>query len=224
MFAVYAPMKTQVYVKGYSIESLRDITENIRQEIDEVSEGYYLHETLSKLYDLIYNGYPHSEEELKKLSGSESLHGVFVIEPLKAHIFDPEYTKMITEAKLRNCVMLEIIDLMSVTRSTGRRGDRRGRISYSNLGINQMGAVYEALLSYRGFIAEETLFEVKRERDDFDELDVGYFVPESELHNYTEEERVRYQSGENKGKLRKYEKGTFIYRLAGREREKSASY
>lgn len=220
----YAPMKTQAYVKGYSIESLRDITENIRQEIDEVGEGYYLHETLSKLYDLIYNGYPHSEEELKKLSGSESLHDVFVIEPLKAHIFDPEYTKMITEAKLRNCVMLEIIDLMSVTRSTGRRGDRRGRISYSNLGINQMGAVYEALLSYRGFIAEETLFEVKRERDDFDELDVGYFVPESELHNYTEEERVRYQSGENKSKLRKYEKGTFIYRLAGREREKSASY
>jgi type I restriction-modification system DNA methylase subunit len=220
----YAPMKIQAYVKGYSIESLRDITENTRQEIDEVGEGYYLHETLSKLYDLIYNGYPHSEEELKKLSDSESLHDVFVIEPLKAHIFDPEYTKMISEAKLRNCVMLEIIDLMSVTRSTGRRGDRRGRISYSNLGINQMGAVYEALLSYRGFIAEETLFEVKRERDDFDELDVGYFVPESELDNYTEEERVRYQSGENKGKLRKYEKGTFIYRLAGREREKSASY
>ena len=55
----YAPMKTQAYVKGYSIESLRDITENIRQEIDEVGEGYYLHETLSKLYDLICNGYPH---------------------------------------------------------------------------------------------------------------------------------------------------------------------
>jgi type I restriction-modification system DNA methylase subunit len=220
----YAPMKAHAYVKGYSIESLRDITENIRQEIDEVGEGYYLHETLSKLFDLIYNGYPHSEEELKKLSGSESLHDVFVIEPLKAHIFDTEYTKMITEAKLRNCVMLEIIDLMSITRPTGRRGERRGRISYSNLGINQLGAVYEALLSYRGFIAEETLYEVKRARDDFDELDVGYFVPESELDNYTEEERVRYQSGESKGKLRKYEKGTFIYRLAGREREKSASY
>lgn len=220
----YAPMKTQAYVQGYSLESLRDIAENIREDIDEVGGGYYLHETLSKLYDLIYNGYPASKEDIKQLSGSKSLHDVFVIEPLKAHIFDPEYTKMITEAKLRNCVMLKIIELMSVTRSTGRRNDRRGRISYSNLGINQMGAVYEALLSYRGFIASETLFEVKRERDEFDELDVGYFVPESELHNYTEEERVRYQSGENKGKLRKYEKGTFIYRLAGREREKSASY
>lgn len=220
----YAPIKSQAYFQGYSLESLRDIADNIREEIDEVGEGYYLHETLSKLYDLIYNGYPASEEELKQLSGAESLHDVFVIEPLKAHIFDPEYTKMITGAKIRNSVMLKIIEHMSVTRSTGRRVDRRGRISYSTLGINQMGAVYEALLSYRGFIASETLFEVKRERDEFDELDVGYFVPESELHNYTEEERVRYQTGENKGKLRKYEKGTFIYRLAGREREKSASY
>ena len=49
-------------------------------------------------------------------------------------------------------------------------------------------------------------------------------MPERELDNYTEEERVRYTEGPNEGKLRIYEKGTFIYRLAGREREKSASY
>lgn len=220
----YAPMKAQAYVKGYSFESLRDIADNIREEISEVGEGYYLHMTLAKLYELIYYGYPGDEATLKELAGRESLHDVFVIDPLKAHIFDPEYTPLITLAKLRNRVMLKIIDLMSITRPSGHRNDRRGRISYAALGINQMGAVYEALLSYRGFIAEETLYEVKRERDHFDELDVGYFVPERELDNYTEEERVYYESGENKGKLRIYEKGTFIYRLAGREREKSASY
>ena len=55
-------------------------------------------------------------------------------------------------------------------------------------------------------------------------MDVGYFVSESELAQYTQEERVRYESGDKKGKLRMYAKGTFIYRLAGREREKSASY
>ena len=84
--------------------------------------------------------------------------------------------------------------------------------------------MYEALLSYRGFIAEQDLYEVKRAGDSFNELDVGYFVSERELGQYTEEERVRYTSGENAGKLRTYKKGTFIYRLAGREREKSASY
>jgi hypothetical protein len=220
----YAPIKAQAYAQGYSLESLRDIAENINEQTDEVGNGYYLHETLTKLFDLIYNGYPETEEKLKELSNNGSLHDVFAIEPLKAHIFDPDFTPMITAAKLRNRVMLQIIEHMSITRSTGRRNDRRGRISYAALGINQMGAVYEALLSYRGFIAEETLFEVKRAQDNFNELDVGYFVPERELENYSEDERVRYTSGENKGKLREYEKGTFIYRLAGREREKSASY
>lgn len=220
----YAPMKVQSYCSGYSLESLRDIADNIRDDVDEVGSGYYLHETLAKLYELIYYGYPKSEEELKKATGSDSLHDMFLIAPLKAHIFDPEYTKMISNAKLRNSCMLRIIDLMSVTRTTGRGNSRRGRISYANLGINQMGAVYEALLSYRGFIAEHDLYEVKRAGESFNELDVGYFVSESELGQYTEEERVRYEYGEKAGKLRMYEKGTFIYRLAGREREKSASY
>ena len=220
----YAPIKAQSYYSGYSLESLRDIADNIREDVDEVGDGYYLHETLAKLYELIYDGYPKTEKEMKGLANADSLHDVFLIAPLKAHIFDPEYTKMITNAKLRNSCMLRIIDLMSLTRSTGKKNSRRGRISYANLGINQMGAVYEALLSYRGFIAEHDLYEVKRKGDNFNELDVGYFVSEAELFQYDEEERVRYESGEKKGKLRLYEKGTFIYRLAGREREKSASY
>jgi len=219
----YAPMKAQTYVAGYSLESLRDIADDIREETHEVGEGYYLDETLSKLFALIYNGYPETESDLKELTGNESLHDIFVIEPLKAHIFDPQYTPMLSAARLRNRVMLKIIDLMSISRASNGK-QKRGRISYSSLGINQLGAVYEALLSYRGFIAEEDLFEVKRARDHFDELDVGYFVPECELSNYDEDERVRYESGPNQGKLRMYKKGAFIYRLAGREREKSASY
>ena len=220
----YAPIKDQSYLTGYSLESLRDIADNIRDDVDEVGEGFYLHETLAKLYELIYTGYPETEEDILKYAAEESLHDVFVISPLKAHIFDPEYTKLITNARIRNSVMLRIVDLMSLTRASNRKNSRRGRISYANLGINQLGAVYEALLSYRGFIAEEDLYEVKREGDNFNELDVGYFVKENELSQYTEEERVRYESGENKGKLRMYKKGSFIYRLAGREREKSASY
>lgn len=220
----YAPIRSQSYYSGYSLESLRDIADSVREDVDEVGDGYYLDETLSKLFDLIYNGYPKTEEELKKAAGEDSVHDMFLIAPLKAHIFDPQYTEMIGSAKLRNSCMLRIIELMSLTKADGKKNSRRGRISYANLGINQMGAVYEALLSYRGFIAKEDLYEVKRAGDKFNELDVGYFVPESELSKYTEEERVRYEDGENKGKLRMYQKGSFIYRLAGREREKSASY
>lgn len=220
----YTPIKEQVYHSGYSLESLRDIADNIRDDTAEVGSGYYLHETLAKLHELIYAGYPKTESELYKATCSDSLHDMFLIAPLKAHIFDPEYTSMIRTSKLRNSCMLRIIDLMSLTKSTGKKNSRRGRISYANLGINQMGAVYEALLSYRGFIAEHDLYEVKRAGDTFNELDVGYFVSESELDQYTEDERVYKINDEGKKKLRMYEKGTFIYRLAGREREKSASY
>lgn len=220
----YAPINEQVYASGYSLESLRDIAESIRNDTEEVGEGFYLYETLSKLYELIYTGYPQKESVYNKVKSLESVHNIFVIPPLKAHIFDPEYTPMLVNAKIRNSVMLRIIDLMSLTKSTGKKGSRRGRISYANLGINQMGAVYEALLSYRGFIAEQDLYEVKKAGDSFNELDVGYFVTAEELDQYTEDERVRYESGDKKDQLRVHPKGEFIYRLAGREREKSASY
>lgn len=220
----YAPINEQVYASGYSLESLRDIAESIRNDTEEVGEGFYLFETLNKLYELIYTGYPKNESLYSRVNNLQSVHNIFLIPPLKAHIFDPEYTPMLVNAKIRNYVMLRIIDLMSLTKSTGKKGSRRGRISYANLGINQMGAVYEALLSYRGFIAEQDLYEVKKAGEKFNELDVGYFVTAQELDQYTEEERVRYESGDKKGQLRVHPKGEFIYRLAGREREKSASY
>ncbi len=219
----YAPMKSQAYFSAYSFESLRDIADTIRNDIDNVGEGYYLHDTLAKLYDLIYSGYP-DDEALKALQEVGTYHDLFEIPSLKAHIFDPEFTKLITQAKIRNCVMLKIVDLMSLTRGNGGKNSRRGRISYANLGINQMGAVYEALLSYRGFIADTDLYEVKRNGDTFNELDVGYFVSESQLSQYDEDERVRVDDKNPTSALRMYKKGTFIYRLAGREREKSASY
>ena len=94
----YAPIKAQSYYSGYSLESLRDIADQIRDDVDEVGDGYYLHETLAKLYELIYDGYPKTEDELKKATTSDSLHDMFLIAPLKAHIFDPEYTKILTKA------------------------------------------------------------------------------------------------------------------------------
>ena len=63
---------------------------------------------------------------------------------------------------MRNVVLRKVIELMSLTK--GSPGKRRGRVSYSQLGINQLGAVYEALLSFRGFFAEEDLFEVQEDR------------------------------------------------------------
>lgn len=211
----YAPMKAQTYESGYSFESLREICEQAQGDGEINEDGNFLKESLDKLFGLVYSGFP---TKVEAPADSESLQGVFAIEPLKAHIFDPERTALIEKARLRNGKLLQIINLMSLSR--GGKGQRRGRISYSDLGINQLGAVYEALLSYRGFFAEEDLYEVKRAGDKVDELDVGYFIPLRDLDQYTEDERVRNDDGT----LRVHPKGEFIYRLAGREREKSASY
>src|SRR5207237_536618 len=139
-----------------------------------------------------------------------------------------------------------VIRLMSVS---SVKGKRRGRVSYQLLSINQLGAVYEALLAYRGFFAAEDLFEVRPEpkkaarnvdeddeggEEDGDEekesfgsstdmLDNAWFVPASRIGEYTQAELVHDVDDAGHRKLRKYAKGTFIYRLAGRDREKSAS-
>ncbi len=219
----FAPTKSEAYLKSYSLESIRSIAENHRDDIDASGEDTdYIDRTLRIACELVYDGYPTDEQQYQSLLAAGSTNDVFIVPPLKAHIFDRERTPLIDDARLRDSVMLQIVDKMSYTHPTKGRSER---VSYGTLGINQLGSVYEALLSYRGFIAQETLYEVKRAKDKFNELDVGYFVTEAELGQYTEDERVRYEKPNPRaGELRTYEKGHFIYRLAGREREQSASY
>jgi hypothetical protein len=57
-----------------------------------------------------------------------------------------------------------------------------------------------------------------------DVLDNAWFVPASRIDDYKDTEKVYDVDDAGHRKLRKYERGTFIYRLAGRDREKSASY
>jgi hypothetical protein len=60
-----------------SLESLRDV--RIRPGGDlRVGYGYYLHETLSKLYDLIYSGYPSTRKSCTSCRVC-SLNDVFII-------------------------------------------------------------------------------------------------------------------------------------------------
>jgi hypothetical protein len=212
----YAPMKSAAYRKGYSLETLRDI-EMVQLTTEESNNGYYIHESLKILFDLIYHGTP--KNDLALPLGSKSFFNGFSMSPLQSHLFDPDRTKILNSVKFKNSVLQEIIKKMSLSRPKSRN-ERRGRISYAQLGINQLGAVYEALLSYRGFFAENTLYEVKKAKDTVNELETAYFVQEDDLKKYTEDERVFNPDGT----LAKYPKGSFIYRLAGRDREKSASY
>jgi len=225
----YADMKSKVYLSGYSLESLRDL-ELVPLTTQESRNGFFLDESVKMLFKLVYEGFDPRKLTLA-LEGKPQHHS-FTLQPLKSHLFDPERTPLLNRVKFRNSVLQRVLELMSLSRPKGGRKNRRGRISYAQLGINQLGAVYEGLLSYRGFFAETDLYEVKRaDQDRVNELDQAFFVKEDDLPKYKDEEKV-FNTDEDqernpawrKGTLRKYPKGAFIYRLAGRDREKSASY
>src|SRR5262249_3492849 len=57
-----------------------------------------------------------------------------------------------------------------------------------------------------------------------DMLDSAWFVPASRIDDYKPSERVHDIDDNGNKVLRKYPRDTFIYRLAGRDRQKRASY
>jgi type I restriction-modification system DNA methylase subunit len=207
----YAPMKSDEYRTGYSLESLRALAET-PLSTEEAREGTYMHESLQRLFRLVFEGYQH---ELQTPAG---YHNTFKMEPLRSDLFDPAQTPILNRVRMRNKTLQKVIELLSLSRE--RRNARRGRISYAQLGINQLGSVYEGLLSYTGFFAEEDLYEVKKPDEEYDPLKQAFFVPAAALPKYKEEEK----SFDEQGRLRKHPKGSFIYRLSGRDRQKSASF
>ena len=261
----YVPIaKSEVYLKGYSLESLRDL-EMQPLTTPHARDGFFFDATLRRLFKLVSQGCGLGEPTQAQLGSSPSdtvagAKDTFALAPLDSRLFDDSTLPLLTKVRFPNHVWQRIIRLMSLTRGQGR-GRRSGRVSYQLLSINQLGAVYEALLSYRGFFAAEDLYEVKpavkkgsaatvdadgggdddnadeaadveppsrRGRasgdSEADKLENAWFVPATRLNEYHEDERVFDINEAGHRVLRKHVKGSFIYRLAGRDRQKSASY
>ncbi|MEM0570439.1 class I SAM-dependent DNA methyltransferase [Salmonella enterica] len=218
----YAPMTAKTYLQGYSLETLRDL-EMIPLTSEEDRNGRYFHDSLNMLFKLVRDGYSGGVKMQSDLESGDriTIHShQFSVPRLESHLFEASNTRILNRVVFRNETLQQIIQAMSLSRPGKGRFNRRGRISYRQLGINQLGAVYEALLSYRGFFASDDLYEVKKAGEEFNELETGYFVSKDEIGKYHDDEKVY----EKDGSLRIHRKGSFIYRMAGRDREKSASY
>ncbi|MCC8254379.1 Eco57I restriction-modification methylase domain-containing protein [Vibrio campbellii] len=227
----YAPTDSETYLKGYSLEALREL-EMVDLTTEESRNGRYIHDSLQMLFRLVSNGFSgkktssrdkkkgERDEDLFAESSHASLVHSFSIRKLESHLFDDDRMPYLGRVIFRNETLQRIIELMSLSRPGKGKNKRRGRISYAQLGINQLGAVYEALLSYRGFFAKTDLYEVKKEKEEVNELETGYFVTAEQLADYKEGEKVFNRDGS----LKCHQRGSFIYRMAGRDREKSASY
>lgn len=126
----------------------------------------------------------------------------------------------VLDTRLRNETLHKVLRRLMLTKGRGR--ERGGFISYAQLGINQLGAVYEGLMSYTGFIAEEELYEVAKGGDP---SNGSWMVPASRAQDYDDTVFVK-RTDEETGRRERvaHPRGSFVYRLAGRDRQTSASY
>ncbi|MBN7761636.1 N-6 DNA methylase [Nitratireductor aquibiodomus] len=238
-------MRNPIYASGYSLEALREL-ESVPLRTTADRGGTFLWDSLQRTLDLLYTGLELADEE--KGTGLR-------LPAVKVSLLDPESTPLLNGLRLRNETIQQVIRLLSL-RSTGKS---TGRISYAKLGIGQLGAVYETLISFTGVVAKTDLIELKPRkgrsndaaedgeeaealepddeaeedlfadeeaeqedafrRDKVDKLAPSWFVPRSRINEFAPDEIV-FDGSE----ALVYPKGTFIYRLAGRDREKSASY
>ncbi|MFE1173131.1 class I SAM-dependent DNA methyltransferase [Streptomyces sp. NPDC058773] len=160
-------------------------------------------------------------------------------EPLRSDLFEGDAVRLISadqvenpaheegsdapeflDTRLRNETLHKVLRRLMLTKGKGR--ERGGFISYAQLGINQLGAVYEGLMSYTGFIAGEDLYEVAKGGD---ASGGSWMIPASRVQDYPDEVFVERPHEETGRPLRVvHPKGSFVYRLAGRDRQTSASY
>ena len=204
------PINNLVYQKGYSLEMLRDL-EQVPLNSDSSRKGYFFHESLWNLFNLLNRGYnPHADTELINS---------FAVRPLDTPLFDDTNLHIVNRVKFRNVIWQQIVQQLSLSQE--QRGKNRGRISYANLGINQIGSVYESLLAFSGHFANEDLIEVKR-ADDPTGKEGTFLVPRSRRDDFKEEEILKAIDDEEKDIV--IPKDSFVYRLNGRDRQKSASY
>lgn len=238
-------MRNPIYATGYSLEALREL-ESVPLRTTADRAGSFLWESLQQTIGLLYTGLDLVDEQ----------HGTGLRLPaVKVSLLDPGSTPLLNGLRLRNEAVQQVIRLLSL-RSTGKS---TGRISYAKLGIGQLGAVYETLISFTGVVAKTDLIELKPRkgrssdateegeeadtskaeedeeedlfgheeaeqedavrRDKVDKLAPSWFVPRSRINEFVPDEIVFIGA-----EALVYPKGSFIYRLAGRDREKSASY
>ena len=124
-----------VYRDGYTIESLRDLLERPDGQSGDGVRGLW--ETLQAIARLAHKGC-HA--------------GTLVVPAFNGRLFSPAHTPMAERCTMSDQIAREALLALSTAPSVGKRG--RARIDYRDLGVEQLGAVYESVLDYEPALAE----------------------------------------------------------------------
>ncbi|MEX5635478.1 Eco57I restriction-modification methylase domain-containing protein [Parafrankia sp. FMc2] len=217
------PVQAPEYQAGYGLDRLRDLILTDLSS-DRARRGRHLYESLHRLFLLVDQGHTTAADETADAgagaeSGAPAGDGL-VFQPLRSDLFAADATALIDEVGLGNEALQRVLRHLLLTKV--KKGSDRGFISYGELGINQLGAVYEGLMSWSGIIADTDLYEVAKGGDPSG----GTWLLPAERVNDVPADSFVLDRDENTGepKPRLHPRGSFVYRLAGRERQQSASY
>ncbi len=164
LFVFYAesrgllPVDKPIYRDSYSLEPLRDEIEQPDRRY--LPNSYRLWETLQALFRIIYHGCNTS---------------LLVVPAYNGSLFNPERSHFLDALRVPDTGMKEILSNLSQTPPTRDRG--RERIDYSDLGVEQLGSVYEGLLEFEPRVASEPMVEIRYK-------DGRIVIPERERRDY----------------------------------------
>lgn len=211
------PSGAPEYGEGYGLDRLRELT--LTELVSPAAKnGTHLYDSLATLFRLVDAGHT----PVKTDAADDPAPGL-EFNALRADLFTPPATALIAAVKLSNEATQKVLEHLLLSKeSKSRKGVDRGFISYAELGINQLGAVYEGLMSYTGFFAIEDLYEVAKNGDP---EKGSWVIPVSRADHLSESDfvtTVDEATGEKVPVI--HRQGTFVFRLAGRERQQSASY
>lgn len=250
------PVKSEAYASGYSVARLRELV--VQEKLGSASrDGFHFHESLSLLFEKVFSGHPVTNtvtdrsapvEEAPQLAEDDG-HESVRIEALRSRLFDPTSIKLVgqridypeptrrdgspapattLDLRLRNKVLHQVLRHLTLVEGKGK--GRGGFISYANLSINHLGAVYEGLMSYTGFIAETPMYEVAKGGNPeggswlitTDQVRSGLYSDAPGDSVFVKKDAVNPETGVPDSVV--HEVGSYVYRLAGRDRQTSASY
>lgn len=154
LFVLYAESRdllplgeSLVYRDTYSVEQLRAMAEQPLHP-DDQHKTYYI-ESLRTLFAMLRSGFPTPDRPLASPP--------FRIPPFNGQLFDPARTALLDRCRIGDDAMRAVIRELSLSRPK-RRHDRRERYSYADLGVDQLGSIYEGLLVYEpAVVTKETV-------------------------------------------------------------------
>ncbi len=208
------PVQSRAYQVGYGIEHLRDL-EGI-PFLDK--ERNFIQQTIAHATRIYFKGY-NTDIVVQKDESGEDFQKTdalgFSFPALGTDLFDDAKTSLFQEAVLADGEMQKVIRHLSLAKVGSGRAAKTQRVHYAGLGLNQLGAVYEGLLSLKPEILLEDAVLLAKDKKDM----AHRYVPAKDKNKIDHALLAEDEDG-----LMTRKAGEFLLTPVGLERKFSASF